>query len=99
MDEVTYSAMLAAYARSGVTAAVLGCCGEVKNHYEYPIEYPNHLWNIYGISMKYHISIDWFKGKNTGKSHDLHGKKRFPVDVPSSQPIDVSATNWYLVMV
>ena len=27
----------------------------------------------YQVSI-YHISVGWFKGKNTGRSHDLHGK-------------------------
>ena len=34
-------------------------------------------------------SIDWFKGKITGKSHHFMGKsERFPEDFTVSQPID-----------
>ena len=32
-------------------------------------------------------SIDWFKGKITGKSHSLWESLWFPVDFPLSQPI------------
>ena len=34
------------------------------------------------------ISIDWFKGKITGKSHISWESLWFPVDFPFSQPID-----------
>ena len=38
------------------------------------------IWSI--------LSIDWFKGKITGKSHDLHGKVYgFRIDFPLSQPL------------
>ena len=33
-------------------------------------------------------SIDWFKGKITGKSHISWENLWFPVDFPLSQPID-----------
>ena len=33
-------------------------------------------------------SIDWFKGKNTGKSHISWENRWFPVDFPLSQPIE-----------
>ena len=35
-------------------------------------------------------SIDWFKGKITGKSHISWENLWFPVDFPLSQPIDIS---------
>ena len=35
-----------------------------------------------------HESIDWFKGKNTGKSHSSWENLWFPVDFPLSQPIE-----------
>ena len=34
------------------------------------------------------MSIDWFKGKNTGKSHISWENLWFPVDFPLNQPID-----------
>ena len=34
------------------------------------------------------MSIDWFKGEITGKSHILWENLWFPVDFPLSQPID-----------
>ena len=33
------------------------------------------------------LLIDWFKGKNTGKSHISWENLWFPVDFPSTQPI------------
>ena len=36
-------------------------------------------------------SLDWFKGKITGKSHISLENRWFPVDFPLSQPID-----WWL---
>ena len=34
------------------------------------------------------MSMDWFEGKITGKSHISWENLWFPVDFPSSQPID-----------
>ena len=38
--------------------------------------------------MTYLYSIDWFKGKNTGKSHISWENRWFPADFPLSQPIE-----------
>ena len=40
------------------------------------------------ISPKSQHSIDWFKGKITGKSHISWEHLWFPVDFPLSQPIE-----------
>ena len=40
-----------------------------------------------------HKSIDWFKGKITGKSHISWENLWFPVDVPLSQPIESTFLN------
>ena len=59
--------------------------------------------------MKVLTSIDWFKGKNTGKFHISWENLWFPVDFPLSQPIDytqyimciycMSHTHAYIVLV
>ena len=43
------------------------------------------LWSVYWLIS---VSIDWFKGKITGKSHILWEILWFPVDFPLGQPID-----------
>ena len=39
-------------------------------------------------------SIDWFKGKITGKSHISRENLWFPVDFPLSQPIEFKNFLW-----
>ena len=39
--------------------------------------------------MEHVYSIDWFQGKNAGKSHISLENPWFPVDFPLNQPIDV----------
>ena len=46
------------------------------------------LMNIQ-YSIYIYISTDWFKGKNTGKSHISQEHLWFPVDFPLCQPIDI----------
>ena len=69
-------------------------------HYIVPMLLQNHetryikcsIHSIYIIiTLKYfqnHDSIDWFKGKITGKSHISWENLWFPVDFPINQPID-----------
>ena len=40
------------------------------------------------VILTYSESIDWFKGKITGKSHISRENLWFPADLPLSQPID-----------
>ena len=55
-------------------------------------EHVGMAWNVLFFSWRFLagkiISIDWFKGKLTGKSHDSWENLWFPVDFPLSQPID-----------
>ena len=46
------------------------------------------LFALQGLQSEGFNSIDWFKGKITGKSHISWENRWFPVDFPLNQPID-----------
>ena len=60
------------------------CQACLNNPYKNPIDIASQ-W----FSFVYLLSIDWFKGKNTRKSHISWESLWFPVDFPLSQPTDL----------
>ena len=60
--------------------------GEIRDVLQVPMLVTSSISGWWNFSI--FLSIDWFKGKITGKSHISWENPWFTVDFPLSQPID-----------